>query len=77
MNWPGAGITIHLSFVMQDKLGDATLLLELSRTYPNITYTDAPKKTPFQFWLSLSRVRSLLGGLRPVSRSRNSRRRRS
>src|SRR5262245_33194002 len=49
------GHAVHLSFVMQDKLGDAKLLLELSRTYPNVTYTDAPKKTPFQFWLSLCR----------------------
>ena len=41
---------------LQDTRGDGTLLLELSRTCPNITYTEAPKKTPFQFWLSLCRV---------------------
>ena len=49
----GRGHQVHLSFVMQDKLGDGKLLWELSHTYQNITYTDAPKKTPLRFWLTL------------------------
>ncbi|MEE2636409.1 MAG: hypothetical protein VYE68_04160 [Acidobacteriota bacterium] len=50
------GHQIHLSFVMQDKLGDGRLLWELTDDYPNITHTELTnKKTPYRFWLGLAR----------------------
>ena len=49
------GHDIHLSFVMQDKLDGGKMLWELTHTHPNITYTEAPRKTPLRFWLTISR----------------------
>ena len=49
------GHQIHLSFVMQDRLGDGRLLWELTDDHPGITYTEPNKKTPWRFWLGLAR----------------------
>lgn len=50
-----AGHEVHLSFVMQDKLGDGRLLWELTDEHPRITYSELTKKTPRRFWLGLAR----------------------
>ncbi len=50
------GHHIHLQFMMQDKMADPKLLWELTHQYPNITYTDPPRKTPARFWLTFSRA---------------------
>lgn len=50
------GHQIHLSFIMQDKLGDGRLLWELTDDHPGVTYTELTKKTPWRFWLGLARA---------------------
>ena len=40
------GHEIHLSFVMQDRLGDGRLLWELTDDCPSVTYSELTKKTP-------------------------------
>jgi hypothetical protein len=50
------GHEIHLAFMMQDKLGDGRLLWELTNDHAGITYGELGKKTPWRFWLSLSRA---------------------
>ena len=49
------GHEIHLSFVMQDRLGDGRLLWELTDDCPSVTYSELTKKTPYRFWLGLAR----------------------
>src|SRR5688572_26678968 len=49
------GHAIHLAFMMQDKLGDARLLWELTNEIPNITSAELGKKTPWRFWLGMAR----------------------
>jgi len=49
------GHDIHLSFVMQDRLGDGRLLWELTDDCPSVTYSELTKKTPYRFWLGLAR----------------------
>src|SRR5215211_7001496 len=59
------GHQIRLAFMMQDKLGDGRLLWELTNDYPNITFGELGKKTPWRFWLGLARgVRSATDYLR-------------
>ena len=55
------GHKIHLAFQMQDKLGDGRLLWELTQDYPGISYGDFSKKTPWRFWLGLSRALRMWG----------------
>lgn len=50
------GHQVHLSFMMQDKLGDGRLLWELSRDHPTLTVGDIVGKTPWRFWLRLART---------------------
>jgi hypothetical protein len=50
------GHAMHLSFGMRDKMDEGKLLFELTEAYPNITYTEAPRKTPLRFWLTLARA---------------------
>src|SRR5688500_10143458 len=50
------GHQIHLVFGQQDKLGDGRLLFELTQNFPNITYGEVSKKTPWRFWLGLARA---------------------
>lgn len=50
------GHDVHLSFTMQDKLGDGRLLWELSREHPSVTVGDVVGKTPWRFWLRLARA---------------------
>ena len=45
----------HLSFGMQDRLGDGRLLWELTDDCPSVTYSELTKKTPYRFWLGLAR----------------------
>jgi hypothetical protein len=53
------GHAIHLAFMMPDKLGDGRLLWELTNEFPQITFGELGKKTPWRFWLGLARgVRS-------------------
>ena len=49
------GHYVHLSFMIADRYGDGRLLHELLDDYPNITYGELAKKTPYRFWLSLAR----------------------
>ena len=49
------GHEIHLSFVMQDRLGDGRLLWELADDCPTVTYSELTKKTPYRYWLGLAR----------------------
>ena len=49
------GHQIHLSFVMQDRLGDGRLLWELTDDCPSVMYSELTKKTPYRFWLGLAR----------------------
>ena len=49
------GHDIHLSFVMQDRLGDGRLLWELTDDYPTITCSELTRKTPYRYWLGLAR----------------------
>ena len=49
------GHDIHLSFVMQDRLGDGRLLWELTDDCPSVTYSELTKKTPYRYWLGLAR----------------------
>ena len=49
------GHDIHLSFVMQDRLGDGRLLWELTDDYPTVTYSELTRKTPYRYWLGLAR----------------------
>ena len=50
------GHHVHLTFVMQDKLGDGRLLWDLTDDYATITHSElATKKTPYCFWLGLAR----------------------
>lgn len=50
------GHQIHLVFSQQDKLADGRLLWELTQNFPNITYAEVNKKTPWRFWLALARA---------------------
>src|SRR5262245_9691806 len=49
------GHAVHLSFSMRDKMDEGKLLFDLTEEYPSITYTEAPRKTPLRFWLTLAR----------------------
>jgi hypothetical protein len=49
------GHSVHLAFMMPDKLGDGRLLWELTNDHPEITYGELGKKTPWRFWLGLAR----------------------
>ena len=48
------GHQVHLSFTMQDKLGDGRVLWEASRT-PGVTVGGVAAKAPWRFWLRLAR----------------------
>lgn len=50
------GHRVHLQFTMQDKMSDATLLWDLTRNFPTISYSDPAKKSPANFWLLFCRA---------------------
>lgn len=49
------GHWVHVSFMMQDKLGDGRLLWELSQSHPGVSVGEVVGKMPWRFWLRLAR----------------------
>lgn len=49
------GNELHLSFVMEDKVGDERIVMELSNDYPAITYGWLPKRTGVR-WFEFARA---------------------
>jgi len=50
------GHQVHLSFTMQDKLGDGRLLWEVSNGRPGVSVGEIVGKTPWRLWLRLARA---------------------
>ena len=49
------GHDLHLSFVMEDKIGDERIVMELSNDYPTVTYSWLAKRTEVR-WFELARA---------------------
>lgn len=49
------GHSVHLSFAMQDRLGDGRLLWEATKDQPTVTAGEASDKAPWRFWIRLAR----------------------
>lgn len=49
------GHQVHLSFTMQDRLGDGRLLWEVTKDHPGITAGEVRDKAPGRFWIRMAR----------------------